>query len=92
MNRLQHHQRAPRRFFPPPGGQLSLSNVRGPWRPSGAVAGAGMFSVVWSTHGGDFWAPLHDFEPADQLRLVEACRWLDQISGHGESRLGGRRL
>jgi len=79
-----------RRFFSSCGGLLTLSQIRGPWRPSGAVAGAGVFGVVWSTHGGNFWAPLHDFEPADQLRLIDACRHLDQASGHRGSRWDGR--
>ena len=73
-----HDPAAPRRFLPLRGQLLTLANVRGPWRPSGAVSGAGVFAVVWSTRAGDFWAPLHDFMPADQLRLVEACRWLDR--------------
>lgn len=64
---------APRRFRPRPGQFLTLSNIRGPWRPSGTVAGA----VVWETHGGGFWAALSDFAPADQLRLIDACRRLD---------------
>ena len=71
----------PRRFFPRRGGRLTMGVIRGPWRPSGAVAGAGVFAVVWSTRSGDFWAPLHDFEPADQLRLIDACGWVDQHAG-----------
>jgi hypothetical protein len=75
--------RAPemRRFVPSRGQALTMGNIRGPWRPSGAVAGAGVFAVVWSTYAGDFWAPLHDFAPADQLRLIEACRRLDRQLG-----------
>lgn len=72
----------PRRFLTLRGQQLTLDNVRGPWRPSGAAGGAGVFAVVWSTRGGDWWAPLHDFAPADQLRLIEACRWLDRAAGY----------
>ena len=79
-----------RRFFPTRGGLLTLTQIRGPWRPSGAVAGIGVFSVVWSTHSGEFWAPLHDFEPVDQLRLIDACRHLDQASGHRGSWCDGR--
>lgn len=71
-----------RRFFPARGGLLTLEQIRGPWRPSGTVAAAGVFCVLWSTRSGDFWAPLHDFEPASQLRLIEACRHLDQESGN----------
>lgn len=70
-----------RRFFPAPGRQLNLENIRGPWRPSGTVAGAGVFAVVWTTRVGDYWAPLHDFDPATQLRLIEACRLHDQDHG-----------
>lgn len=67
----------PRRFRPRSGHLLTLANIRGPWRPSGSVGGAGMFAVAWSTCAGEFWAPLHDFAPADQLRLIEMCRRLD---------------
>lgn len=73
---------APRRFFPPRGRKLSTANVRGPWRPSGTVASAGVFAVVWSTPTGfTFWAPLHDFDQSSQLRLIEQCRWLDRYAG-----------
>lgn len=67
----------PRRFWPQSGRKLTLDVVRGPWRPSGTVAGAGVFAVVWSTRRGDFWAAVHDFEPADQLRLIDMVRRLD---------------
>lgn len=73
--------RPARRFYPRSGRALTLANIRGPWRPSGAVASAGVFAVVWSTATGEMWAPLHDFAPADQLRLIEACRVLDQECG-----------
>lgn len=66
-----------RRFRPRAGRLLTMANIRGPWRPSGTVAGVGTFAVIWSTWAGDFWAPLHDFAPADQLRLIEAGRSLD---------------
>lgn len=29
--------------------------TRGPWRPSGAVGGVGVFAVVWPTRRGDFF-------------------------------------
>lgn len=80
MNR-QHLEGEPRRFRPRAGHPLTLDNIRGPWRPSGTVAGASVFAVVWTTRRGDFWAALHDFQPADQLRLVEACRNLDREAG-----------
>ena len=70
-----------RRFRPHSGQVLTLANIRGPWRPSGAVAGVGVFAVVWSTYTSDLWAPLHDFAAADQLRLIDACRHLDQVGG-----------
>ena len=79
MSHAHHH--APRRFTSPHGAALTMEHVCGPWRPSGAVAACGMFAVVWSTRTGDFWAPLHDFAPADQLRLIQACRWADQHAG-----------
>lgn len=76
---------SPRRFLPAPGQQLTLANIRGPWRPSGAVAGMGVFAVVWDTGRGSFWAPLHDFAAADQLRLVEDCRRLTlEADGPGD--------
>lgn len=74
-------QREMCRFYPPRSQLLTLSNIRGPWRPSGTVDACGMFAVVWSTWAGDFWAPLHDFMPADQLRLIEACKQLDLDAG-----------
>ena len=75
---LPTRSKPPVRFHPRRGEQLTLDNVRGPWRPSGTVDACGVFAVVWSARSGDFWAPLHDFAPPDQLRLIEACRWLDQ--------------
>jgi len=68
---------APRRFRPHAGRLLTMANIRGPWRPSGTVAGAGIWAVVWEARSGTFWAALADFSPADQLRLIEACRRLD---------------
>ena len=73
----------PRRFYPACGQTLTLSNIRGPWRPSGSVAGAGIFAVIWQTYTAAYWAPLHDFALADQLRLIEACRRIDQEAGLG---------
>jgi hypothetical protein len=67
----------PRRFVPVRGRRLTLDAIRGPWRPSGTVASAGVFAVVWEVRSGSFWAPLHDFEPSDQLRLIESCRSFD---------------
>lgn len=79
-------EQAPRRFYPTPGRRLTLSSVRGPWRPSGTVAGVGVFAVIWTTPSGALlWAPLHDFEAIDALRLIEACRGLDQEARHGYS-------
>lgn len=85
IDRLHRARRAqvptPRRFVPAAGRPLILSNIRGPWRPSGAVGGAGVFAVVWHSRSGAFWAPLHDFEPAAQLQLIAECRWIDQQAG-----------
>jgi hypothetical protein len=72
--------RSLQRIWPASGRPITRAQIRGPWRPSGAVGGAGVFAVVWSTSRGDFWAPLHDFELADQLSLIDDCRHLDQIS------------
>jgi hypothetical protein len=78
MRALLHQDPAPpRRFSPKPGQRLTMGAIRGPWRPSGAVAGVGVFAVVWEGRCSTFWAPLHDFEAVDQLRLIEACRRLD---------------
>ena len=76
---------APTRYLPRRGEHLTLADVRGPWRPSGSVAACGMFAVVWSAPRGDFWAPLHDFAPADQLWLIAACRHLDRVAGYGSA-------
>lgn len=79
--------RLPVRFVARGRRPLTFDNIQGPWRPSGTVAGIGVFAVVWTTARHEFWAPLHDFEPADQLRLIEACKRLDQaasgLGGHG---------
>jgi hypothetical protein len=71
-------ERPLRRFRPARGAALTMDAIRGPWRPTSAVACAGVFAVRWETRAATFWAPLHDFAPADQLRLIEACRWADQ--------------
>jgi hypothetical protein len=71
------HSREPRRFRPARGQLLTIENIRGLWRPSGTVSGTGVFAVVWETYRGTYWAPLHDFEPADQLRLIDQCRHID---------------
>lgn len=73
--------RPPRRFWPAPGERLTINNIRGPWRPSGSVATC-VFAVVWYTGFSELWAPLHDFEPIDQLRLIESCRRLDGDGRH----------
>lgn len=67
----------PRRWRPSRGQALTMDCIRGMWRPSGAVGGAGVFAVVWSTRSGDFWAAVHDFTVADQLRLIDDCRQID---------------
>jgi hypothetical protein len=78
------------RYLPRRGEHLTLADVRGPWRPSGTVQACGTFAIVWSARAGDFWAPLHDFAPADQLRLIAACRHLDRVAGYGGAWLDGR--
>ena len=64
---------APRRFWPISGGRLSRANIAGDWRPTAAVDCSGVFAVAWSTPRGEWWAPLHDFEPETQLELIAAC-------------------
>ena len=75
-----------RRFRPRHGEVLTMDCIRGHWRPSGTVAGAGVFAVVWSTRSGDFWAAVHDFCEADQLRLIDACRRVDRQANGYEAR------
>lgn len=70
-----------RRWWPSRGQPVPLSAIRGAWWPSGAVAGAGVFAVVWATRTTLFWCPLHDFAPADQLRLIDECRSADDRQG-----------
>lgn len=72
----------PQRLVPPPGRPLTMADIRGPWHASGAVEALGVFSVIWSTRSANFWAPLHDFAQADQLRLIEACRSTDHAAGY----------
>lgn len=76
-----HTNYGPRRFYPASGRKLTVANVRGPWRASGCVGPLGVFSVIWTTKLGDWWAPLHDFDLASQQRLIEACRWQDLYAG-----------
>lgn len=75
--RFPAHERqgdGPRRFHPRRGRVLTLACIHGPWRPSGAVAAAGVFAVCWTNYSGSWWAALHDFDVPSQLRLIEACR------------------
>lgn len=75
---------APKRVRPRRGCLLSMDCVRGDWRPTGAVAGAGVFGVIWTTGGGSWWAPLHDFTQGAQQHLIGECRRLDveAFGGH----------
>jgi len=82
-------QRPLQRFRPPPGQRLTMECIRGQWIASGAVAGAGMFAVRWSTKYTDWWATVHDFTRDDQHRLIEACRLQDAYTGHPAYRTGG---
>ena len=79
-----------RRFHPVRGRLLTMSSIRGPWRPSGTVGCLGVFAVMWSTRSGELWAPLHDFEPSAQLRLIEQCRCLDMEAGYPGAWPNGR--
>ena len=74
-------ERPLRRFRTASGMKLTLAAIRGPWRPSGTVAGAGVFAVTWAVRTMNFWAPLHDFTTDTQLRLIEECAWLDRVAG-----------
>lgn len=85
MKRCDPDARTMRRFRPPRGQMLTINDIRGLWRPSGSVDGAGLFAVCWSTRACDFWAALHDFAPADQLRLIEMGRSLD-LERYGQQR------
>ena len=66
------------RIRPAAGTLLTLGCVRPPFRPVATAAGAGYFAVSWFTQAGMFWAAVHDFEPADQLRLIAGCRQADR--------------
>lgn len=90
MSRPPFTDSGPRRFYPRAGRRLTTANIRGAWRPSGAVAASGVFAVVWATRQGAWWAPLHDFEPADQLRLIDDCRRLEMIGGFAGAWPNGR--
>lgn len=84
MQRFSHFPRQPRRtrrFVPNRPRPLTVHDIGGEWRPSGAVAGLGVFAVVWTIGNTDWWAPLHCFTPGDQLKLVQACEALDQERG-----------
>lgn len=72
------HARSPRRFWPMAGRRLTRANIQGPWRPTAAIDCAGVFAVTWHTSRGDWWAPLHDFDPRTQLELIESCVDLDR--------------
>ena len=67
-----------RRFRPFNGQQLTMRNIHGPWRPSGAIDASGMFAVVWST-------------TRDQLTLVDMCRRIDRDAGYPGAWPEGRR-
>ena len=76
---------ATRRLRPHAGRLLTIADISGPWRPSGSVAGAGVWAVVWESRSEKVWAALADFNHADQLRLIEECRRVD-IEQYGERR------
>lgn len=74
----------PQRVYPPVGEHLTLDVIRGLWWPSSYIDACGMFAVAWVADRGLFWAPLHDFAPADQRRMIEACRELDVFANGPE--------
>ena len=80
-----------RRLMPMRGRLLTLANIGGDWRPSGTAGGVGVFCVVWSTYGGEFWAALHDFDQATRLRLLDECRQRDRDAGFPGAWPEGRR-
>jgi len=41
-----------------------------------------MFAVVWSTGGGDFWAPLHSFDRQTRDDLIDECLAADRDAGY----------
>jgi len=62
--------------------------IRGTWIASGAVAGAGVFAVRWSTKYTDWWAAVHDFTRDDQLRLIDDCSVQDAFASNPAYRTG----
>lgn len=81
----------PQRVHPCPGPGLTTRDISGLWHPSGMVNACGLFAVVWSTSEGCFWAPLHDFTPAAQRRLIESCRQADAVANGPETHRRARR-
>jgi hypothetical protein len=77
-----------RRVLPGPGCLLTMHQINGAWRPSGAVDGTCMFSVRWSEQQAECWAPLHDFTPDAQRQLIHACQHADRISGNWREGVG----
>jgi hypothetical protein len=80
------------RYRPRHGELLSFDVIRGAWRPSGSVAGAGVFAVVWEPRpgSGEFWAPLHDFDQQSQGRLIAAGSENDQEAARHKFAREGR--
>lgn len=76
----RHVPGEPRRVRPPAGQLLTLAAVGSDWRPSCSVAALNVFSIVWATPAGDCWAPLHDFAPADQQRVLNLMRRHDEFN------------
>jgi hypothetical protein len=69
------------RFWPKQGTLLHRGHIRGPWRPTGSVAGCGVFAVAWTTGSGEFWAPLHDFDQVTRDDLIAECLAADRDAG-----------
>lgn len=82
-------ERPLRRFRPRAGTYLPLTVIRGPWQPSGALGGHGIFIVRWATRAMDFWAALADFAPADRDILIEQCMHLDRAANGPQCDGGG---
>lgn len=84
MNRstITSSDEGPKRFWPKQGTSLNRGHIRGRWRPSGSVAGCGMFAVAWSTGSGEFWAPLHDFDQVTRDDLIAECQAADHNAGY----------
>lgn len=90
MPATSEHTFQMRRIQSASGNALTIRDIEGDWRPSGAVDGVGVFAVVWGTLYRGCWAALHDFAAADQLTLIDQCRWLEHPHALVVKRFEGR--